>query len=203
MPWKSISPRRIDMHTDSRHRAAGGTLEVRDDDTYVLRFERRLAHPPEKVWRALTEPEQLRKWFPTDIEGERRLGAKLRFVFREDAPTAAELPELLEHDPVDLDGEFTEFDPPLLLAYTWGEESLRWELDPTEEGCRLVFTHTFDERSGIPHPGGPRKKAARTASGWEICLAGLAAILDDASTGGDGAEPDWQELYKAYVGRFA
>jgi uncharacterized protein YndB with AHSA1/START domain len=191
------------MHTDSRPQAADGTLEVRDDDRYVLRFERRLVHPPEKVWRALTEPEQLRQWFPTDIEGERRPGAKIRFVFREDAPTAAELPELLEHDPLDLDGEFTEFDPPRLLAYTWGDENLCWELDPIEEGCRLAFTHTFDERSGIPHPGGPRKKAARDASGWEICLARLAAILDASSTGGERAEPDWQELYQAYVGRFA
>ena len=188
------------MHTDSQPKAADGTLEVRDDDSYALRFERRLPYPPEKVWRALTEPEQLRQWFPTDIEGERRQGAKIRFVFRDDAPTAAELPELLEHDPVDLDGEFTEFEPPRLLAYTWGEEDLRWELEPIQEGCRLVFIHTFDERSGIPHPGGPKKKAARTASGWEVSLASLAASLDG---GGEGAETDWQELYEAYVGRFA
>lgn len=190
------------MHTGSAPKAVDGTLEVRDDGSFVLRFERRLAHLPEKVWRALTEPDQLRQWFPTDIEGDRRRGAKLRFVFRDDAPTAAELPELLEHDPVDLDGEFTEFDPPRLLAYNWGEEHLRWELDPIEDGCRLVFTHSFDERSGIPHPGGPRKKAARNASGWEVCLASLGAVLD-ASTGDDAAVPDWEELYRAYVGRFA
>jgi uncharacterized protein YndB with AHSA1/START domain len=201
MPSKSTSMRRNDVQADARPKTTDGTLEVRADDSYLLRFERRLAHPPEKVWRALTEPDQLRGWFPTDIDGERRLGARIRFVFREDAPTAAELPELLEHDPVDLEGEFTEFDPPKVLAYTWGDEKLRWELDPIEEGCRLVFTHTFDERSGIPHPGGPRKKAARTASGWEICLANLATILD-GSTNGDSAEPDWEELYQAYVGRF-
>ena len=122
---------------------AAGTLEVRDDGKYVLRFERRLAHPPEKVWAALTEPDQLRRWFPTDIEGERRPGAPIRFVFREDAPSAADMPELLEHDPQDLDGEFTEFDPPRLLAYRWGDEHLRWELEPTAEGCRLAFAQTF------------------------------------------------------------
>jgi uncharacterized protein YndB with AHSA1/START domain len=191
------------MHADSRTNATEGALEERNGGIFVLRFERRLAQSPEKVWRALTEPEQLRQWFPVDIEGERRAGAKLRFVFREDAPTAAELPELLEHDPVDLDGELTEFDPPRLLSYTWGEEDLRWELDPIEAGCRLVFTHTFDERSGIPHPGGVRKTAARTASGWEVCLAELAAMLGGSREGGEGAEPDWRELYEEYVGRFA
>ena len=179
--------------------AAAGTLEVRDDGKYVLRFERHLGHPPEKVWRALTEPDQLRRWFPTDIEGERKLGAKIRFVFREDAPRAEDMPELLEHDPEDLDGEFTEFDPPRLLAYTWGEEVLRWELEPTADGCRLAFAHTFDKRSGIPHPAGPRKRAARDASGWEVCLSSLEALLD----GRDRAPGDlWERLYEHYVGKF-
>ena len=36
-----------------------------------LRFVRRVPHPPAKVWRALTEPEQLAHWFPGGaIEGE-------------------------------------------------------------------------------------------------------------------------------------
>jgi uncharacterized protein YndB with AHSA1/START domain len=32
-----------------------------------LRFVRHLAHPPEKVWRAITEPEHLKAWFPDTI----------------------------------------------------------------------------------------------------------------------------------------
>ena len=31
----------------------------------VLRFERLLAHPRERVWRALTEREELEAWHPT------------------------------------------------------------------------------------------------------------------------------------------
>ncbi|HKC74762.1 MAG TPA: SRPBCC domain-containing protein [Chloroflexota bacterium] len=41
------------------------------DGRWQLRFTRKLAHPPEKVWRALTEPAHLAAWFPTDIEGAR------------------------------------------------------------------------------------------------------------------------------------
>ena len=44
---------------------------------YQLRFERRLPHPPEKVWRALTEPHHLEAWFPAAIEGERAAGARV------------------------------------------------------------------------------------------------------------------------------
>jgi uncharacterized protein YndB with AHSA1/START domain len=183
--------------------AVAGTLAVRDDGRYVLRFERRLAHPPDKVWRALTEPDQLRQWFPTDIDGERKLGAKILFVFRDDAPRAEDMPELLEHDPEDLEGEFTEFDPPRLLAYTWGDEDLRWELEPTADGCRLALTHTFDERSGIPHPAGPRKKAARTAAGWHVCLTALDTLLGRGPRDHDrsGDQP-WQQLYEHYVDNF-
>ena len=178
---------------------AAGTLEVADDGRYVLRFERPLAHPPEKVWGALTEPDQLRHWFPTDIEGERRLGAPIRFVFRENAPSAADMPELLEHDPEDLDGEFTEFDPPRVLAYRWGDEHLRWELEPTADGCHLAFAHTFDEHSGIPHPGGGRKRAARDASGWDVCLAMLEALLGEADPPADDLAG---QRYEEYVKKF-
>jgi uncharacterized protein YndB with AHSA1/START domain len=74
---------------------------------WQLRFTRRLAHPPERVWRALTERDELAVWFPSAIEGERRVGAPLRFVFA--------------HAGVDpIDGEMLAYDPPSLLEFTWG-----------------------------------------------------------------------------------
>ena len=100
-----------------------------------------------KVWRALTEPEHLKKWFPSDIEGERAAGAKLRFVFREgEGPT--------------MDGEMLAFDPPSLMEMRWGDEILRFELRPEGDGSVLEFTNIFDELG----------KAARDAAGWHACL---------------------------------
>jgi uncharacterized protein YndB with AHSA1/START domain len=58
-----------------------GMLE-RAGNRWQLRFTRDLHHPPEKVWRSITEPEHLAAWFPSDIEGERAVGAVLRFPFR-------------------------------------------------------------------------------------------------------------------------
>ena len=48
-----------------------GTL-TRQGDRWMLTFTRRLAHPREKVWRAVTEPEHLAAWYPQEIVGERR-----------------------------------------------------------------------------------------------------------------------------------
>ena len=48
---------------------------------YTLGLERHLAHPPEKVWRVLTERDLLKQWFPCDVEGEWKVGTALRFNF--------------------------------------------------------------------------------------------------------------------------
>jgi len=149
-----------------------GTLR-HDGERYVLRYERRYRHPPEKVWRALVEPEELRHWFPTRIDGERRAGARLSFVFEGgEAPT--------------LGGELRVFEPPHTLEYTWDDEVLRWELSATDEGSLLVFTTTFEARA----------KAPRDAAGWHLCLQGLARRLDLAQ---NQAPTPWVALYEAYT----
>jgi hypothetical protein len=43
-----------------------------DGDQWRLRFARRLPHASEKVWRALTEDEHLRTWFPQRVSGQVR-----------------------------------------------------------------------------------------------------------------------------------
>ena len=72
-----------------------GTLETIDGRP-TLRFERRFPYPVERVWRALTDPEELRHWFPpgeelqiTRSEPPHLLagtwfGAELRFELRPD-----------------------------------------------------------------------------------------------------------------------
>ena len=93
----------------------------------VRRFERRLPHPPEKVWRALTDPEELACWFPASLDGPLERGAELRFVFRDGKEPSKE-------------GIVTEHEPPRLLEYTMGHETLRFELSPIGGGTLLVFT---------------------------------------------------------------
>lgn len=147
------------------------------DGRYQLRFRRSLGHPPEKVWRALTEPEHLRAWFPADIEGERAAGARLRFVFRHD-----------EGDPSE--GEMRVYDPPSVLEFRWGDELLRFELEPEGDGTVLTFLNTFDELG----------KAARDAAGWHTCLDVLAYELGGETPPWPHRER-WAEVHGGYVER--
>lgn len=123
------------------------------DGRAALRIERALAHPPEKVWRALTEPSQLNQWFPFDVEPTLAVGGTVRFSDRAGGPLTT--------------GVITDLEPPKLLAYTWETDHLRWELSPTATGCALVLTHTGHDRYGT----------ASFAAGWHACIDWLDAVL--------------------------
>jgi uncharacterized protein YndB with AHSA1/START domain len=153
---------------------------IRDGADHVLRFERVLPHPVDRVWRAITEPAGLAAWFPHTVELELRVGGKAVFI---NDPSFDIDPELLASS-----GEVVELDPKRRFAFTWGNDLLRFELSPTAEGCRLVFTHR------LPH----RAAANRTVSGWSVCLDGLAASL----SGVPNPSPGWRHYYDHYVGRF-
>jgi uncharacterized protein YndB with AHSA1/START domain len=148
-----------------------GTLQT-DGPRPAVRFERHLRQPPDVVWRALTEPAELKAWFPTDIITDRwEVGATLEFPFRNDeGPT--------------MTGTVLECDEPRRLAYTWGDDVLRFELAADGEGgTRLVFIDEVDANV-----------AARNAAGWDICL--------DALAGQAPPEPGWKPRFDGYVAAF-
>lgn len=155
-----------------------GDLEQLDGNRWRLRFTRTLRHEPEKVWRAVTEPEHLSHWFPTTIDGERAPGAPLRFSFPQG-----------EAEP--FDGEMTAFEPPRLMELRWGPDLLRIELRPVPEGTELTLLDTLEERG----------KAARDGAGWHTCLDALAASLD-GDEAPRAAMERWNDVHPAYVERF-
>ena len=127
-------------------RDINGKLETIDERP-ALRFERRLSHPIERVWRAITEPDELEAWVVARAEW---------------TPAVGETFEAMEQP-----GEVTEVDRPRVLAWTWGGELFRFELSEHDSGCLLAFTHVFDRR----------KFGAQHATGWELTFDRLEALL--------------------------
>ncbi|HEY3883439.1 MAG TPA: SRPBCC domain-containing protein [Trebonia sp.] len=121
----------------------------------AVRLERYLPDPPAVVWQAITDRDQLRAWFPSDVivdGGRWEAGASITFPFP---------PEVID---MTLTGTVLAVDEPKLLSYSWGpDEILRFELSPEGEGTRLVLTDQL-----------PASWAARNAAGWEDCLDRLA-----------------------------
>jgi uncharacterized protein YndB with AHSA1/START domain len=153
-----------------------GALEQTADGRPRLRFTRRLAHPPEKVWRAITEPEHLAAWFPDTIVVERWApGAPLRFADGAGEPAA-------------FDGEVLAFEPPQMLELRWGTDLLRLEVRPDGDGTELTLLDTLDAVG----------KAARDGAGWHVCLDDLAHHLDGTTAPGSASDR-WRAVHPGYV----
>jgi uncharacterized protein YndB with AHSA1/START domain len=150
-----------------------------DGPRAVLRLRRRLRHSPEKVFRAISDPDELRHWFPALVDTDHVVGHPVRFSFPGQPDVDGGSGTVLVHE------------PPRVFAYTWYDDVLRWEITPDGKGCVLTLTQTNHDRLA----------AARHATGWHACLLGLAARLDGAP------EPSWTprdsyELAAAHVAEF-
>ncbi|GAB2522623.1 SRPBCC family protein [Nocardiopsis aegyptia] len=139
------------------------TLRVVAGDA-VLLLDRRVAADPERVWRAVSDPAELARWFPAAVEGELRVGGHLRFSFSDAPADAGDGGE----------GQVTEFDPPRVFGFLWSRDALRFEVAPDDAGSGTRFTLTHVAGGGALG----RIAAARTAHGWDTCLAALEAHLE-------------------------
>jgi uncharacterized protein YndB with AHSA1/START domain len=126
---------------------------------------------PEKVWRALTEPEALAQWMgvanaprPPIVEADVRVGGQLRIVMH--APDG-EVHEVFS--------TYKEVVPNRRLVYSWAwkttperESQVTIELRESAGGTQLTLRHEqfFDEAARDRHEGG-----------WNVCLARLDALL--------------------------
>ena len=115
-----------------------------------IRIERHLPHPIERVWRAVTEPSEMARWF----------------VVEEIPWTPAEGEEF---DAAGQHGRITEVRPPHRFAWEWSVESYAFELAEDGDGTRLVFTHVFNPEYG------PKEQHER---GWGIYFSRLDVHLD-------------------------
>jgi uncharacterized protein YndB with AHSA1/START domain len=148
-----------------------GTLETIDGRP-ALRFERRLAHPIERVWRAVSDPPELERWFPAAAEW---------------TPAAGETFEAYGGT-----GEVTEVHAPRRLAWTYATDRYSFDLTAQDEGCVLVFIHVFDDRA----------LAAQTATGWETYLSRLEPHLAGGYLSEEEAHEPWAEIHERYAERF-
>ena len=84
-----------------------------DQDVRSIVVERELPHPPEKIWRALTQPHLIQEWL-MDNDFQPIVGHRFTFV----APPAA-------HWNGVTDCEVLEVEPNRTLSYSWNSSGAR------------------------------------------------------------------------------
>ena len=150
---------------------------VVEGDRATLVFRRHLHHPPESVWKALTDPSELTNWYMTKASIDGRQGGAIDFLAG---------PSRLH-----VTGVILTWDPPRVFEHEWkvaprtelpsGEDAIiRWELRRDGDGTVLHLEH--------------RKLNRQTALGF---APGTHAFLDrlEAQLGGQPL-PNWQERYQ-------
>jgi uncharacterized protein YndB with AHSA1/START domain len=164
--------------------AAGADVH-KEADKWTLVLVRELRHPPTKVWQALTEPEHLREWAPFDADRSLASTGTVKL-----STVGAPAPQVSET-------VVKRAEPPKLLQYSWGDNDLRWQLEPLGKGTRLTLWHNID-----------RRYISWGAAGWHICFDVLDAHLAGEPIGRMvGMETmkfdGWQRLQKEYAQQFA
>ena len=126
-------------------------------ETRSVVVEREIAHPPEKLWRALTQPHLIEEW-----------------LMKNDFKPVVEHRFNLSADWGAVDCQVRTVEANKTLSYTWDTKDLRsvvtWTLTPTSMG-----THLRMEQSGFRPDQQPYYRGA--IAGWQRFLAKLEQIL--------------------------
>jgi uncharacterized protein YndB with AHSA1/START domain len=119
--------------------------------------ERELSHPPEKIWRALTQPQLIAEWL---MKNDFKPIMDHRFSLRADWGA--------------VDCQVLAIEPNRALSYSWGayglESVVTWTLTPTPGG-----THLRMEQSGFRPDQQQAYQGAK--AGWPQFLQELEQVL--------------------------
>jgi uncharacterized protein YndB with AHSA1/START domain len=143
------------------------------NDDWILRLERLIPAPPERVFEFWTEPEQLAKWWAPD-------GYDVSVRALEVRPGGRWTTTMRSADgrTLTISGVYRAMEPPKRLVFTWA-----WDDDKGKRGHETEITVTF-----APVPGGTQlklvqqtfetaKERDRHSGGWTSTFARLEAVV--------------------------
>jgi uncharacterized protein YndB with AHSA1/START domain len=126
-------------------------------ETLAVVVEREIPYPPEKIWRALTQPHLIQDWL---MKNDFRPVVGHHFNFRADWGA--------------VDCQVLAVEPNKTLSYTWAAYDLKsvvtWTLTPTSAG-----THLRMEQSGFRPDQRQAYQGAK--GGWQRFFATLEQVL--------------------------
>jgi uncharacterized protein YndB with AHSA1/START domain len=126
-------------------------------ETLSVVVEREISHPPEKIWRALTQPHLLEEW-----------------LMKNDFAPAVGHNFKLSADWGSVDCRVLTLEPNKTMSFSWGAFGLAsvvtWTLTPTSTGTRLRV-----EQTGFPPENRQAYQGAKF--GWGRFLGALEQLL--------------------------
>ena len=171
VPIRLIHDRWIDKYSAPVAAMLTGLKARLEEDHMEKVYEIYIKTTPERLWRAITDPEQRAKYsFGVGVHSDWKAGSKyLANVPKSDQWPGYEI----------ADGENLEVDPPRRLVQTfralWSDEvknagysRVTWDIERIEDSCRLTVTH-----DQLPADANPE-----LYGGWPMVLSGLKTLLE-------------------------
>jgi uncharacterized protein YndB with AHSA1/START domain len=165
--------------TAATHESSSGIHATADTEKGIVRVVAEIKASPEKVFRALTDPNEVPKWWGQEgvyrtakWESDLRPGGKWKSYIAEPEGQAMTDPRTTE--PQTVGGEYIVVDPPRVLEFTWSPSwdgfavsTVRYEIEPIPTGSRLTVIHSgFEGRSEM---------ASSHGEGWVRVLGWLSS----------------------------
>jgi uncharacterized protein YndB with AHSA1/START domain len=126
-------------------------------ETRSVVVERKMPHPPEKIWRALTQPHLIEQW-----------------LMRNDFKPVVDHRFSLSAEWGGVDCQVLEVEPNRMLSYSWGTKDLEsmvtWTLTPDGTGTNLRM-----EQTGFRPDQQPYYRGAMV--GWPRFLTAMEQVL--------------------------
>lgn len=152
---------------------------------YTIIFKRHSKHAPDRLWRALTEADEVAQWMEAPARIDLRVGGNYTvFAGTENAE----------------DCVIVRVEPERVLTFVWGmgrpdawgnrTSVVEWTIEEEDDGCSYTFVHNGCADRGEGEAGLP--------AGWHGFLDQLDKHLDGEAWSKDEAAADWKRLHAPY-----
>jgi uncharacterized protein YndB with AHSA1/START domain len=145
---------------------------------YTVTFERTTRHGPARLWKAITQPDEVAAWMGAPATIDLRPGGDSIIDFAGDDAA--------------LDGIIVRVEQERRFAYVWGRSYTEWLIEPDGDGCRYTFVET-----GLTDRGEHADEEG-LAAGWHKFLDRFADHLDGQLRDDAEYEARWHALKPAY-----
>ncbi|MDF2701004.1 MAG: hypothetical protein K0Q49_2568 [Haloplasmataceae bacterium] len=142
----------------------------------LARFEREYNYSQEQVWSYLTENAKLKEWFPELSIEKLNKGEMIKFDMQDGTHKEMEILEMKTNN---------------ILEYTWGNDVVRFELNPKQDGCQLIL---IEKNRTITD------QTPKDLAGWHVCLLMIKTLLEGKPLESRDKEWDkWYDIYKSVL----
>lgn len=147
----------------------------KQQNNYVVKFNRPLLHSVDAVWAVLTENGKLQKWMNNLEIIDLRKNGKIHFNMNDGTDTYMEI-------------TITDYMEKEVLEFDWGKDTVRFELSPTGNGSILVLLESIGELTD---------HTPKDLAGWHICLDLLSDLLN-GTVYEEFPMEEWQKWFAEY-----